>query len=241
MAPDRGLAGRAAVDDVRPAAVGRDWDPDRRPRKDLDPRRLDQRVDDEGAAGLPLAVRGSGSSGRTSAARRAGTASRRRRSRRSRETAIARSLLPPRAWRGGGSGASAGGQIEKLTPQPQEATALGFLTLNAWPIRSSTKSSSDAAHHLERDGIDDDADPVARRDEIVVGARSASIVEGVLEARAAAALDRNAQRRARLGGEHLLQAARRGGADRQRRAVSAAAAASLMASFRGRQSAGRSL
>ena len=31
---------------------------------------------------------------------------------------------------------------EKLTPQPQEATAFGFLTLNARPIRSSMKSSS---------------------------------------------------------------------------------------------------
>src|SRR5277367_8720 len=31
----------------------------------------------------------------------------------------------------------------KLTPQPHEATAFGFFTLNAWPIRSSTKSSSE--------------------------------------------------------------------------------------------------
>ncbi len=33
-------------------------------------------------------------------------------------------------------------QTEKLTPQPQEAVAFGFLTRNDWPIRSSTKSSS---------------------------------------------------------------------------------------------------
>ncbi len=31
-------------------------------------------------------------------------------------------------------------QSEKLVPQPQEATALGFLIWNDWPIRSSTKS-----------------------------------------------------------------------------------------------------
>ncbi len=33
-------------------------------------------------------------------------------------------------------------QREKLVPQPQEALASGFLTLNAAPIRSSTKSIS---------------------------------------------------------------------------------------------------
>lgn len=32
------------------------------------------------------------------------------------------------------------GQIEKLVPQPHEATALGFLIWKDWPIRSSTKS-----------------------------------------------------------------------------------------------------
>ena len=31
-------------------------------------------------------------------------------------------------------------QTEKLVPQPQEATAFGFLIWNDWPIRSSTKS-----------------------------------------------------------------------------------------------------
>ena len=30
--------------------------------------------------------------------------------------------------------------MEKLVPQPQEATAFGFLIWNDWPIRSSTKS-----------------------------------------------------------------------------------------------------
>jgi hypothetical protein len=33
-----------------------------------------------------------------------------------------------------------GRQTEKLVPQPQEATAFGFLIWNDWPIRSSTKS-----------------------------------------------------------------------------------------------------
>ncbi len=32
------------------------------------------------------------------------------------------------------------GQMEKLVPQPQEATAFGFLIWKDWPIRSSTKS-----------------------------------------------------------------------------------------------------
>ncbi len=33
--------------------------------------------------------------------------------------------------------------VEALVPQPQEATALGFLIWNDWPIRSSTKSITD--------------------------------------------------------------------------------------------------
>src|SRR5690606_31021267 len=33
-------------------------------------------------------------------------------------------------------------QTEKLVPQPQEATALGFRIWKVWPIRSSTKSIS---------------------------------------------------------------------------------------------------
>src|SRR5207302_8382863 len=33
-------------------------------------------------------------------------------------------------------------QTVKLVPQPQEAVALGLLTLKAWPIRSSVKSIS---------------------------------------------------------------------------------------------------
>ena len=31
-------------------------------------------------------------------------------------------------------------QMEKLVPQPQDATAFGFLIWKDWPIRSSTKS-----------------------------------------------------------------------------------------------------
>src|SRR5271166_5234996 len=42
---------------------------------------------------------------------------------------------------GGGDEASTA-YTEKLTPQPQDATAFGFLTRNDCPIRSSTKSSS---------------------------------------------------------------------------------------------------
>ena len=34
-------------------------------------------------------------------------------------------------------------QIEKLVPQPQEATAFGFLIWKDWPIRSSTKSMTE--------------------------------------------------------------------------------------------------
>src|SRR3984957_5838803 len=38
-------------------------------------------------------------------------------------------------------------QIEKLVPQPQEAVALGLLTRNEAPIRSSTKSTSEPARN----------------------------------------------------------------------------------------------
>ena len=36
--------------------------------------------------------------------------------------------------------ASPSPQMEKLVPQPQDATAFGFLIWKDWPIRSSTKS-----------------------------------------------------------------------------------------------------
>ena len=39
--------------------------------------------------------------------------------------------------------ASAEYQTEKLVPQPQEATAFGFLIWNDCPIKSSTKSRTD--------------------------------------------------------------------------------------------------
>src|SRR5271166_98644 len=56
VAKDRDLARRAAMNDMRPAAVGRNRNGLRLAREHLDPVGLDQRVDDEGAAGLPLAV-----------------------------------------------------------------------------------------------------------------------------------------------------------------------------------------
>jgi hypothetical protein len=52
-----------------------------------------------------------------------------------------------------------------------------------------------APYHFERDGVDDHDRTVAGGDEVVLGAGLLD-VEGVLEARAAAALDRDAQRRA---------------------------------------------
>ena len=72
-----------------------------------------------------------------------------------------------------------------------------------------------AAQHLQRDRVDDNAHAVAADNEVVIGPLGVD-VEGVLEARAAAALDRNAQRCARRSGEHLRQAARGGRADRHR-------------------------
>src|SRR5271166_4152058 len=55
VAPDRDLAVRAAVDGLRRSAFGGDRNRLRLAREPLDTIRLDQRVDDEGAAGLPLA------------------------------------------------------------------------------------------------------------------------------------------------------------------------------------------
>jgi hypothetical protein len=75
----------------------------------------------------------------------------------------------------------------KLVPQPHDAFACGFFTLNEAPIRSSTKSISEPA--MKHDG----AGPV---DDEVVGGLRALHVELVLEAGAAAALDRDAQHRA---------------------------------------------
>src|SRR5208337_4325208 len=56
VAKDRDLARRAAMNDMRPAAVGRNRNGLRLAREHLDPVGLDQRIDDEGAASLPLAV-----------------------------------------------------------------------------------------------------------------------------------------------------------------------------------------
>ncbi len=56
VAPDGDLADRAAVDVVRAAALGGHRDRHRLAGEDLDAIRLDQRVDREGAAGVPLAV-----------------------------------------------------------------------------------------------------------------------------------------------------------------------------------------
>ena len=97
-----------------------------------------------------------------------------------------------------------------------------------------------AAHHLQRDRVDDDA---RRRRASRRNRRRRAVrvdVEGVLEARAAAALDRDAQRRAGSAASTFLQAARRGGADRQGRRGGCGDVAHAVHS-RGRQSAGRSL
>src|SRR5581483_2809151 len=44
------------------------------------------------------------------------------------------------------------GQIEKLVPQPQDAVAFGFLTLNEEPMRSSTKSISEPERYSSDTG-----------------------------------------------------------------------------------------
>jgi len=61
-----------------------------------------------------------------------------------------------------------------------------------------------ALHQFERDRVDHHCRSVADRDEVVVGARAVDVV-GVLEARAAAALDGNAQRRALFALEDGVQ------------------------------------
>ena len=86
--------------------------------------------------------------------------------------------------------------IEKLVPQPQDEVAFGLLTLNAWPIRSSTKSISAPLRKSSDTGSIRTRRAVALDDEVVVHAR---IVDGeiVLKARAAAAGHRQAQHRGR--------------------------------------------
>ncbi len=87
--------------------------------------------------------------------------------------------------------------MEKLTPQPQEATAFGFLTLNARPMKVVDEIEFGALQHLQRDGVDHNGGAVAGGDEIVLGALFVD-VERILKARTAAAFDRYAQRRAGL-------------------------------------------
>ena len=94
----------------------------------------------------------------------------------------------------------------KLVPQPHDAFAFGLLTLNEAPIRSSTKSISEPAMIADRHRIDQHDGAVAVDDEVVGGLRALH-VELVLEAGAAAALDRDAQHRAGgLGLEDLADA-----------------------------------
>ena len=82
---------------------------------------------------------------------------------------------PPRDSRRGTSSRPNGGssQTEKLTPQPQEATAFGFLTRNDWPIRSSTKSSSAPLSISSETGSTQHRRPVAGDDHVVLGAAPA--------------------------------------------------------------------
>ena len=99
-------------------------------------------------------------------------------------------------------------QSEKLVPQPHEAVALGLWTLKDWPIRSSTKSISEPRQVFERDRVDQHA-RACPLDHEVVGLGGADQVELVLEARAAAALDADAQQgRGGLAGDDLGDAAR---------------------------------
>ena len=65
--------------------------------------------------------------------------------------------------------AAIGCQTVKLTPQPQEATAFGFLTLNDWPIRSSTKSGLGAFQHFKRHRIDQHSRAVTGDRHVVFG------------------------------------------------------------------------
>ena len=58
-------------------------------------------------------------------------------------------------------------QIEKLVPQPQEATACGFLIWKDWPIRSSTKSISEPPIYSQRDRVDQHRRAVAREHDVV--------------------------------------------------------------------------
>ena len=98
-------------------------------------------------------------------------------------------------------------QIEKLVPQPQDAVALGLLTRNEAPIRSSTKSTSEPA----RNGTEAGSTSTTASSRAITRSSSglgALDVEFVLEAGAAAALDADAQHGAiALGPEDFADAA----------------------------------
>jgi hypothetical protein len=79
MAPEGNLAGRAAMNDMRSPALGRNRDPLRLAEEALDPVGLDQRVEHEGAAGLPLTVLAMAAVDKHRLRREADTAPRRRR------------------------------------------------------------------------------------------------------------------------------------------------------------------
>ena len=98
----------------------------------------------------------------------------------------------------------------KLEPQPQDATALGLLTVNPAPMRPSTKSTSAPLRYGQAEAIDDDLDAVLVGD-LVAGLGLAVEAERVLEAGASATLHRDPQRE-RLGilaheREHMLRGA----------------------------------
>ena len=100
------------------------------------------------------------------------------------------------------------GQTEKLVPQPHAAVTFGLLSLNWAPIRSSTKSSSAPCRKPSEIGIDHHPGAVAL-DQEIVGRRLGHQVEAILEARAAAALDADAEQRGRgFGLQELGDAAR---------------------------------
>ena len=97
-----------------------------------------------------------------------------------------------------------GRQIEKLVPQPQPATACGFLIWKDWPIRSSTKSISDPLiYSSDTESISTFA-PSRREHHVLRRRLFLDQIVAVLEAGAAAALHADAERRAgRLGAENL--------------------------------------
>ena len=82
----------------------------------------------------------------------------------------------------------------KDEPQPQAACTFGLLIAKPAPISASTKSISEPVEVRRAERVDDDADAV-HLDLVVAVLRAAVEAERVLEARAAAALNRDREGR----------------------------------------------